>query len=88
MTVVTKGASRDDIPFFLLPYECYIWPSDKKKMENIIEGRPEFRPPPISAVRNEPKPRMVTAPVFCKCLESNLDFTFYSLCFIIYVVCV
>lgn len=64
MTVVTKGASRDDIPFFLLPYECYIWPLDKKKMENIIEGRPEFVPPPISAKRNEPKPRIVTAPVF------------------------
>ena len=64
MTVITGGSSPDDIPFFLLPYENYFWPADRKKMENIIEGRPEFIPPPISTVRHEPRPKMVSPPTF------------------------
>lgn len=60
MTIVLKGSSKHDVPYFLASYWTYRWPKDERRMRCIIEEQPEFLPAPVSCVKTDPLSQVVT----------------------------
>lgn len=61
MTILLKGSSKSDVPYFLNLYMKYHWPKDEQKIVRMIKGLPEIVPVPVGNVKTDP-PSLVVKP--------------------------
>ena len=54
MTIILKGSSTNDVPYFMNSYMNYHWPKDELKIRRAIEEKPEIDPSPVSNVKTDP----------------------------------
>ena len=54
MTIMVKGSSTNDVPYFMNSYWNYQWPKDEGKIRCVIEGKPEIAPACVGDITTLP----------------------------------
>ena len=54
MTIILKGSSTNDVPYFMNSYRKYHWPKDELPIRFVIEGKPEIVPARVGNVKTDP----------------------------------
>ena len=68
MTIILKGSSKNDVPYFMKSYRKYDWPKDELPIRFVIEEKPEIVPARVGNVKTDP-PSLVVKPakLICGC---------------------
>ena len=59
MTIILKGSSKNDVPYFMKPYRKYHWPKDELPIRVVIEGKPKIVHARVGNVKTDPPPLVV-----------------------------
>lgn len=54
MTIILKGSSTNDVPYFMRSYRNYHWPKDELKIRCVIEEKQEIVLTPVENVNTDP----------------------------------
>lgn len=54
MTIMLKGSSTNDVPYFVNSYRKYHWPKDELHIRFVIEEKPEIAPARVANVKTDP----------------------------------